>query len=129
MNDLVDIISNWLSEQMPEWIVERPHVGDPGACPPDKIPWCPPGSIGVISYKDLSYQHVWIYDDKVEFIYNYGSSSDIKSMDKSPMDRGMTLHAHIENFLPLLSNRLYMAGLGYKKAWEAREYNKHRTDN
>jgi hypothetical protein len=126
--ELTDLISNWLSEHMPEWRVSVPkHSDDP--LDPDE-PWYPKESIGHIEYYDgIAYIAAYIYPTKVEFVYNYGSSSSLKTKDKSSMDRGLVLDAHCENFLPLLSNRLYMMGLGFKAAVESRERNKRLANN
>lgn len=127
--ELTDLISNWLSEHMPEWKVIRPEKDEYGNFI-DFECWHPREAIGIITYQDgLAYMAAFIYPTKVEFVYNYGSSSSTKTKDKSSMDRGLVLDAHCENFLPLLSNRLYMMGLGFKAAVESRERNKRLANN
>lgn len=130
--ELTDLISNWLSEHMPEWKVVVPKKDELGNHIDEQWPdyWHPKESIGLITYDDgLAYMAAFIYPTKVEFVYNYGSSSSTKTKTKSSMDRGLVLDAHCENFLPLLSNRLYMMGLGFKAAVESRERNRRHSDN
>lgn len=131
--ELTDLIRNWLSEHMPEWKVIIPKKDELGNHLVEywaEEYWYPKDAIGAISYVgEFTYMSAFIYSTKVEFVYNYGSSSGIKTKNKSPMDRGLVLDAHMENFLPLLSNRLYMMGLGFKTAIESRERNKRHSDN
>lgn len=119
---LTDLISNWLAEHMPEWKVRVPKEDDDL--------WYPREATGIIEYGDgLTFTAAYIYQTKIEFVYNYGSSSGLKTKSKSSMDRGLVLDAHHENFLPLLSNRLYMMGQGFKAALESRERNRRLNDN
>ena len=109
---------------MPEWKVRTPKEGD------DQDFWYPRTATGIIEYGgDLAYTAAYIYPTKIEFVYNYGSSGSLKTSGKSSMERGLVLDAHCDNFLPLLSNRLYMMGLGFKTAIESRERNRRHTDN
>lgn len=121
---LTDLISNWLCENMPEWKVVVPSKDEE-----ENDFWYPRDSIGCITYQDgIHYTVAHIYPTRVEFIYNYGSSSGLDTQDKGVMERGLILDAHSTNFLPLLSNRLYMMGRGFKAAVDTRERNRH-TNN
>ena len=96
--NLITIIKNWLADQMPEW---RVVVNDQ------------PNSIhGYIEYTGLSYTVAYIYDTKV--IWNAGLTNQREEL---------ILEAHEDNFLPLLSNRLHMSSLGFRKAYESRKLN------
>ena len=119
--DLTNLIRDWLRDNnMSDWAVVRPN----------QFNWAPRGAIGIIKYNShLIYECVYIYDAKVEFSSNNGSHGGLKTKDKSPRDRGLVIEACHENFMPLLSNRLYMLGLGFRKALEARERNQHNPNH
>lgn len=119
--NLANLIRDWLRDNdITDWKVIKPN----------QFNWAPKGAIGIIRYNShLVYECVYIYDTKVEFAHNYGSHSGLKTKTKPPMDRGLIIDACSENFMALLSNRLYMLGLGFEKALESRERNQRNSDN
>lgn len=111
MDNLATIISRWLKDQNSEWKVVVPN---------DKI-WAPNGVSGIIIYKLKIFAIAYIYDTKVT-VFGLSPSYIAQNQDT-------VLDAHLENFFPLLSNRLHVAGIGFKKAYESRERNKHHPNN
>jgi hypothetical protein len=107
MGDLVTIIREWLKDQMPDWKVVRPN----------STFWAPNGVSGIIMHRQIPREFAYVYDTKVV----------VHEFKRQKAD--LTLCAHSENFFPLLSNKLHIAGVGFKKAYESREHNRNRPNN
>jgi hypothetical protein len=94
--DLISLIDEWLKDEMPLWRAAKSYKTlDYGI-------W--KDSVGSIIYKGLGYTYAIVYETRLMFF-----------------EDDLIIQAYDAKFFPLLSSRLHMAQIGFRKAEESRK--------